>query len=85
MVKATELSKLKKIASNSGTFSATTLSISDDTVVAGDIIFAQLSASTTSASIQKAVCTTDGTIAITFSAAPGASSTINYMIFSGGN
>lgn len=85
MVNAQALKRLKKVSSYSGTISAGTLDITDSAVVVGDIIFAAFSASTTAVAVQKAICSTNGTISLTFSGTPGASSVINYMILTGGN
>lgn len=84
MIKHKELSKIKKITSYSATISDTSEVVSDTSVEAGDLILAQIQASATSAILYKATAAA-GQITFLFSAAPGASTTIAYIVLKGGN
>lgn len=85
MVKNTELRKLKKVGTYSATMSSSSFNFDDPAVEVGDVIFAQFSDSTSSVAVYKIRCQTAGTINVICTAAPGASSVLNYMIFTGGN
>lgn len=84
MIKHTELSKIKKITTFSGTISSTSGVVTDSDVQAGDLVLGQIQASTTSAALYKATAA-DGQITFLFSAAPGASTTLLYIVLKGGN
>lgn len=84
MIKHTEILKIKKVASYSATISGTSEAVSDSDVEATDLIVATVQTSTTSAILYKATAGS-GSITFLFSAAPGASTKIAYMVLKGGN
>lgn len=73
------------VAARSGTFAGggTTFNISVSGVTASSVAVANIHASTNSVSINKVTCSTNQ-IAITFSADPGASTTVNYIVYLAG-